>query len=63
MSEGEYKKLCDDQENQWREIAKGLKEPVELHELTFAEPLTSKKAAEVLRGVQRVYAKDSDVEP
>ena len=57
MSEGEYQKLCDDQENQWREIAKGLKEPVELHELTFAEPLTSKKAAEVLRGVHRVYAK------
>ena len=57
MSDDEYRRLCDEQDEKWKEVAKGLKEPVELHELVFAEPLTSKKASEVLRGVQRIYAK------
>ncbi|CAE7737611.1 RE1 [Symbiodinium microadriaticum] len=57
MSDDEYRRLCDEHDEKWKEVAKGLKEPVELHELVFAEPLTSKKASEVLRGVQRIYAK------
>ncbi|CAE7312608.1 TY5A, partial [Symbiodinium sp. KB8] len=57
LSEEDYRRLQEAQENEWKEIAKDLKQPVELHELTFAEPLSSKKAAEVLRGIQRIYAK------
>ncbi|CAE7401736.1 unnamed protein product, partial [Symbiodinium microadriaticum] len=57
LSEEEYRKLQEAQENEWREKEKDLKQPVELHELMFAEPLSSKKAPEVLRGIQRIYAK------
>ena len=57
LSEEEYRKLCEEQEEKWRAIASELKEPVELHEITFAEPLSSKKASEVLRGIQRIYAR------
>ena len=57
LSEEEYKRLCEEQDEKWRNIAKDLKDPVELQELTFAEPLSSKKASEVLRGIQRIYAR------
>ena len=57
LSEEEYRRLCEEQEEKWRAIASELKEPVELHEITFAEPLSSKKASEVLRGIQRIYAR------
>ncbi|CAE7635935.1 RE1 [Symbiodinium sp. CCMP2592] len=43
LSEEEYKRLCEEQDEKWRTIAQDLKDPVELHELTFAEPLVSKK--------------------
>ncbi|CAE7273806.1 GIP [Symbiodinium sp. CCMP2592] len=48
LSEEEYKRLCEEQDEKWRTIAQDLKDPVELHELTFAEPLVSKKAEEIL---------------
>ena len=57
LSAEEYKKLCEAQDEGWRKIAADLKAPVEIHEILFAEPLMSKRASEVLRAVQRIYAR------
>ena len=57
LSPDEYKALYEKQEAKWREIAKDLQEPVQIHEVLFAEPLRSKRSEEVLRGIQRIYSK------
>ena len=57
MNAEEMRELREKQEAEWREIEKTLKAPVKIHNLLFAEPLTSKKSEEVLRAIQRVYAR------
>ncbi|CAE7276445.1 RE1, partial [Symbiodinium microadriaticum] len=57
LSPEEYAALYERQEAKWREIAKELQEPVQVHEVLFAEPLQSKRSEEVLRGIQRIYSK------
>ncbi|CAE7492362.1 TY5A, partial [Symbiodinium necroappetens] len=57
LSPEEYAALYERQEAKWREIAKDLQEPVQVHEVLFAEPLRSKRSEEVLRGIQRIYSK------
>ena len=44
-------------EEAWRKEAEKLQEPVPTHDLIFVEPITSKKASEVLRAIQRVWVK------
>ncbi|OLP87837.1 putative transposon protein [Symbiodinium microadriaticum] len=57
LSEEEMKNLREQQEEAWKEKMKELREPVKIHNILFAEPLQSKKSGEVLRAVQRVYAR------
>ena len=57
LSEEEMKNLREQQEEVWKEKMKELREPVKIHNILFAEPLQSKKSGEVLRAVQRVYAR------
>ena len=42
-------------EEAWRRTASKLQEPVPVHDLIFCEPLCSKRSAEVLRAVQRIW--------
>ena len=44
-------------EEAWRRTASKLQEPVPVHDLIFCEPLCSKRSAEVLRAVQRIWVK------
>ena len=44
-------------EEAWRKEAEKLQDPVPVHDLIFCEPLTSKKASEVLRAIQRVWVR------
>ena len=44
-------------EEAWRRTAAQLQDPVPVHDLIFCEPLSSKRSAEVLRAVQRIWVR------
>eukprot|EP00439_Symbiodinium_sp_Y106_P027584 s4975_g3.t1 len=46
----------DKHERFWKAQCAELQRPVKVHSILFAEPLTSKKASVVLKGIQRMYA-------
>ena len=41
----------------WKDMRAKLTEPVRVHSILFAEPLTSKRGSVVLQAVQRIYAR------
>ena len=42
-------------EERWKKISEELREPVKVHNITFVEPLRSKKGHEVLCAIQKIY--------